>query len=86
MRNRSSFNNLFSRDRKTLYIVLSIVMLSVLTLTVVYAALSTTLNINGNAEVTAANWDIYLDNVQLERHLQQLCQNQVTFTSLLLML
>ena len=65
MRNRSSFYNLFSRDRKTLYIVLSIVTLSVLTLTVVYAALSTTLNINGNAEVTAANWDIYLDNVQL---------------------
>ena len=30
-------------------------MVSVLTLTVVYAALSTTLNINGNAEVTAAS-------------------------------
>ena len=65
MKNRSSLNNLFNRDRKTLYIILSIVMTSVLTLTVVYAALSTTLNINGNAEVSAANWEIYLDNIQL---------------------
>lgn len=39
--------------------------LSVLTLTVVYAALSTTLNISGNAEVTAASWDIYFDNIQV---------------------
>ena len=65
MRNSNSFNSLFSHDRKLLYIILSIVMPSVLTLTVVYAALSTTLNINGNAEVTAASWDIYLDNVEL---------------------
>ena len=65
MRNRSNFNDFFIRDRKILYIVLSIVMVSVLTLTVVYAALSTTLNINGNTEVTAASWDIYLDNVEL---------------------
>ena len=40
-------------------------MVSVLTLTVVYAALSITLNINGNAEVSSASWDIYLDNVKL---------------------
>ena len=65
MRNRYSLSNLLGRDRKVLYTVLSILIVSVLTLTVVYAALSTTLNINGNAEVTAANWDIYLDNVQL---------------------
>ena len=65
MRNRASLNAFFNRDRKTLYMILSIVMVSVLTLTVVYAALSTTLNINGNAEVSAASWDIYLDNVQL---------------------
>ena len=65
MRNKRGLNNILSTDRKTLYIVLSIVMISVLTLTVVYAALSTTLNINGNAEVSAASWDIHLDNVQL---------------------
>ena len=65
MKYRTVFNNFFRRDRKTLYIILSIVIVSVLALTVVYAALSTTLNINGNAEVTAASWDIYLNNIQL---------------------
>ena len=65
MRSRGGFYNLFSRDRKILYIILCIVSAFVLTLTVVYAALSTTLNISGNAEVSAANWDIYLDNVVL---------------------
>ena len=65
MKSRGSLNIFFSNNRKILYIILSIMMLSVLTLTVVYAALSTTLNITGNAEVSAASWDIYLDNVQL---------------------
>lgn len=58
-------NKVLNIDRKVLYIVLGIVMISVLTLTVVYAALSTTLNINGNTQVMAASWDVYLDNVQL---------------------
>ena len=62
---RRSFKDYFGRDRKTLYIILGIVMISVFTLTVVYATLSTTLNINGNAEVSSASWDIHLDNVQL---------------------
>ena len=65
MRIRTNINSFFYPNRKVLYTVLGIVMASVLTLTVVYAALSTTLNINGNAEVTAASWDIYLDNVML---------------------
>ena len=68
MGNRGSINNLRTTDRKTLYIILAIVIASVLTLTVVYAALSTTLNINGQAEISAANWDIYLDNVQLNNN------------------
>mgnify|MGYP006992172346 CR=1 FL=1 len=65
MRNKRGLSNILSTDRKTLYMVLSIVMVSVLTLTVVYAALSTTLQINGQAEVSSANWDIHLDNVVL---------------------
>ena len=65
MRNRAGLNNFFSRDRKTLYMVLSVLVLSVFTLTMAYAALSTTLQINGNAEVSSASWDIYLDNIQL---------------------
>ncbi len=55
----------FYKDRKTLYMILSIVLLSVFSLTIVYAALNTVLNITGNAEVVASNWDIHLDNVQL---------------------
>lgn len=65
MRNRTNINSFFYPNRKVLYTVLGILMASVLTLTVVYAALSTTLNINGQAEVMASNWDIYLDNIQL---------------------
>ena len=65
MKNKRGLNNILSTDRKTLYIVLGIVMISVFTLTVVYAALSTTLNISGNAEVSSASWDIHLNNVQL---------------------
>ena len=65
MRNRANLNKFFNWDRKTLYIVLSVLLVSVLTLTVVYAALSTALNISGNAEVTAASWDIHFDNIQV---------------------
>lgn len=31
----------------------------------IYAALSTVLTINGQAEVTAASWDIYFDNIEV---------------------
>lgn len=67
MRSYNSFKNLFSHNRKILYIVLSVVMLSVLTLTIVYAALSTTLNINGTAEVTSASWDIHFANIKINQ-------------------
>ena len=62
---RNYINNIFSRDRKTLYIIFSIVLISVLSLTIVYAALSVTLNITGNAEVVASSWNIHLDNVKV---------------------
>ena len=50
------------KDRKTLSLVLCLVLVSVFTLTVAYSALSAVLTINGNARVSAANWDIYLNN------------------------
>ena len=53
------------KERKTLYLVLSIVLISVFSLTIVYAALSVTLNIQGNAEVVASSWDIHLDNIKV---------------------
>ena len=49
-------------NRKNLLTILGIVLVSVFGLTVVYAALSTVLNITGNAEVVASSWDIYLAN------------------------
>ena len=55
---------LFS-NRKTLYVVFGIVLVSIFSLTIVYAALSTVLKISGNAEVIASSWNIYLDNVEL---------------------
>ena len=50
------------KDRKTLSLVLCLVLVSVFTLTIAYAALSAVLTINGNARVSAADWDIYLNN------------------------
>ena len=79
MKNRRGLNNILSTDRKAMYIVLSIVMVSVLTLTVVYAALSTTLQINGQAEVSAASWDIHLDNVVLKIFLVEIEKHYILF-------
>ena len=50
------------KDRKTLYVTLGIVMICVFTLTIAYAALNTVLKITGSAEVSAADWDIRLEN------------------------
>ena len=50
------------KDRKVLYGILCIVLVSVFTLTIAYAALNAVLTIQGNARVSAADWDIYLNN------------------------
>ena len=54
--------NKFIKDRKTLSLVLCLVLVCVFTLTVAYSALSAVLTIQGNARVSAADWDIYLNN------------------------
>ena len=54
--------NVNLKDRKTLTLGLCLILVSVFTLTVAYSALSAVLTINGNARVSAANWDIYLNN------------------------
>ena len=48
--------------RKTLYLVLAMVIVSVFTLTIAYAALNAVLTISGNAQVSSADWDIHLAN------------------------
>lgn len=55
-------------SRKNLCIILLIIAVLVFTMTIAYAALSTVLNIVGNAEVYAANWDIHLDNIILNEN------------------
>ena len=62
---KRSFKDYFSRNRKALYMILGILLVSTLSLTIVYAALSVTLNIVGTAEVSSASWDVHLDNVKV---------------------
>ena len=50
------------KDRKVLTLGLCLVVVCVFTLTVAYSALSAVLTISGNARVSAAAWDIYLNN------------------------
>ena len=54
------------RNRKTLYLILTVIIISVFTLSIAYAILSVTLNITGAAEVVASNWDIHLENVKVK--------------------
>ena len=50
------------KDRKILALGLCLILVCVFTLTIAYAALNAVLTIQGSAEVSSANWDIYLDN------------------------
>ena len=54
------------QDRKTLYLVLCIAVVSVFTLSIAYAAMETVLEIHGNSEVVASSWDIHLENAQVK--------------------
>lgn len=49
-------------ERKSLYGILAVLVVFIFSLTIAYAALSVTLNIVGNAEVAAGNWDIHFAN------------------------
>ena len=53
------------QDRKSLYFILCIILISVLSLTVVYAALSVTLNITGAAQVLDASWNVHFSNIKV---------------------
>ena len=58
---------MFNRySRRSLYLIFGIVMVCVFSLTMVYAALSVTLNIVGTTEVVASNWDIHLANAKVK--------------------
>lgn len=53
------------KDRKILYGILCIVLVSVFTLTVAYAALNAVLDISGSADVVASSWNVHFDNVKV---------------------
>ena len=50
-------------SRKIQFIILLVLVCLVGTMTIAYAVLSTTLNINGNAQVMDASWDVHFDNI-----------------------
>lgn len=52
-------------SKKFLMIVLGVLLLSVFGLSIAYAILNVTLNINGSAKVTSADWDISIENVSI---------------------
>ena len=54
------------QDRKILYLVLCIAVVSVFTLSIAYAAMSAVLEIHGNSEVVASSWDIHLENAKVK--------------------
>lgn len=85
--NRLNIKNILS-NRKILYFTLGIILISVLSLTIVYATLSVTLNITGNSEITASNWDIHLDNPSVKsssvhNNLPTINNNNLSFNAIL---
>ena len=52
--------------RKTLYLILCVIVIFIFTLSIAYATLSATLNITGSTEISSSSWDIYLDNVEVK--------------------
>ena len=52
-------------DRKILYLILGVSLVLVFSLTIVYAALSVSLNIVGTLQVQDASWNVYFDNIKV---------------------
>ena len=50
--------------RKHLYIILIVLVILVASLSLAYAALSSTLSISGSADVVASSWDVHFENEQ----------------------
>ena len=53
------------KDRKVLYGILGIALISIFTLTIAYAALNAVLTISGSAQVSSADWNVHFDNVKV---------------------
>ena len=56
-----------SRGNRKLQLIILLVLVSLVgTMSIAYAVLSTTLNINGTAQVQDASWNVHFDNVQVK--------------------
>lgn len=56
----------FKINRKFYYIILTILIVLVASLSVAYAVLSTVLNISGSTEIVASSWDIHFNNIEVD--------------------
>lgn len=56
------------KDRKKLFSILFLVLIGVLSLSIVYAALSTTLLISGTAEVQSASWGVMIETMPVDEY------------------
>ncbi len=68
-------------SKKTLYLVLGLLLLSICSLTIVYAAMSAVLRISGSSEIVASSWDIHLENVEVKSGSVSANTPQITGTS-----
>jgi len=69
------------QDRKTLYLVLGIAIVSVFTLSIAYASLSTTLIITGSTTVEAASWDVIIEYAEFTTNIPNVSTNMPTQTT-----
>ena len=62
-------------NKRILYIILSIIIISVFTLTIAYAVLSTSLNITGSAEISGSSWGLTISEVDITNVLPEYMTN-----------
>ena len=76
-----------SRGNRKLQLIILLVLVSLVgTMSIAYAVLSTTLNINGTAQVQDASWNIHFDNVQVNPYSVEINpvitdNNKITFSA-----
>ena len=71
------FNFRYNKQRMIVTTLVGLIF-SIVTLTVVYASLSTTLNISGSSDVVASTWDVHLANGQFTTSIPTIDDNTAT--------
>ena len=74
------------KNRKFMYLILGLVVVLITSLTMAYAILSVTLNVQGNAEVFGSNWNIHfgipiVDNGSSTANVPVVAGNILTFNT-----